>query len=102
MHVAHLDDQVIATRFVLSSVIPLRGVPELRPCERRARQRYLSNGITQQTPRAASPESPDAAVYRHLMLDLSDLHLRQPDGTEIRLGDVIDRHTVIDLVRYFG
>ena len=36
------------------------------------------------------------------MLDLTDLHLNQPDGTEIRLRDVIDRHTVIDLVRYFG
>ena len=36
MHVTHLDDQVIATRFILSSAIPLRGVPELRPCDWRA------------------------------------------------------------------
>ena len=50
MHVTHLDDQIIATRFVLSSGIPLRGAPELRPCERGAWQRDLGNGSFQQTP----------------------------------------------------
>ena len=50
MHVTHLDDQIIATRGVLGSAIPLRGVPEPRPYDWRAWQRDLSNGITQQTP----------------------------------------------------
>jgi len=74
MHVTHLDGQIIATRFVLSSAIPPRGVPELRPCERGAWQRDLSNGIIQQTPRVqrgsgrpthaptATVEDPDAGT----------------------------------------
>ncbi len=33
MHVTHLDDQIIATRDVLGSAIPTRGVAKLRPCE---------------------------------------------------------------------
>ena len=56
MHVTHLDDRIIATRCVLGPVIPLRGVPESRPCDWRARQRDLSNGIIQQTP-GARPSS---------------------------------------------
>lgn len=34
--------------------------------------------------------------------DLSDIRLFDPGGEVIRLGDVIDRPTVIDLVRYYG
>jgi hypothetical protein len=33
MHVTHLDDQVIATRSVLGSTIPLQGVAKPRPCD---------------------------------------------------------------------
>lgn len=36
------------------------------------------------------------------MIDLSDLRLTDVDGAEVRLGDIIDRHTIIDVVRYFG
>jgi hypothetical protein len=32
MHVTHLDDQIIATRGVLGSAIPLQGVAKPRPC----------------------------------------------------------------------
>jgi len=35
-------------------------------------------------------------------IDLSDLVLEDPDGDPVRLGDLIDRPTVIDLVRYYG
>lgn len=35
-------------------------------------------------------------------LDLSGLILEDPQGRSIRLGDLIDRPTVIDLVRYYG
>ena len=55
MHVTHLDGQIIANRGVLSSAIPLRGVPRLRPYERGAWQRDLSHGIIQQTPRDRIP-----------------------------------------------
>jgi hypothetical protein len=36
------------------------------------------------------------------MIDLSDLVLDDPDGSPVRLGDLIERPTVIDVVRYFG
>jgi hypothetical protein len=36
------------------------------------------------------------------MNDLSTIELRDPDGATVRLGDIIDRPTVIDLVRYYG
>jgi len=36
------------------------------------------------------------------MTDLSDLLVFEPTGESVRLGDVVDRPTVIDLVRYFG
>ena len=36
MHVTHLDDQIIATRGVLSSAISPQGVAKPRPCEWRA------------------------------------------------------------------
>lgn len=35
-------------------------------------------------------------------IDLSDLTLVNPQGREVRLGEVVDRPTVIDLVRYYG
>jgi len=34
--------------------------------------------------------------------DLSDITVADPGGTPVRLGDLVDRVTVIDLVRYFG
>ncbi len=36
MHVTYLDDHVIATRGVLGSAIPIRGVAKPRSCEWRA------------------------------------------------------------------
>jgi hypothetical protein len=36
------------------------------------------------------------------MIDLSDIVLKDADGRPVRLGDVIDRPTVIDRVRYYG
>jgi len=56
MHVTHLDDQIIATRGVLGSAIPARGVAKPRPYDWRVWQRDLSNGITQQTPRGRRPD----------------------------------------------
>ena len=35
-------------------------------------------------------------------IDLADLQLETPEGHPVRLGDVVDRPTVIDLVRYYG
>ena len=43
-----------------------------------------------------------ALAYRRLMTNLSDLVVFDPAGASVRLGDVVDRPTVIDLVRYYG
>lgn len=34
--------------------------------------------------------------------DLSNIVLADPEGNPVRLGDAVDRPTVIDLVRYYG
>jgi len=36
------------------------------------------------------------------VIDLSAIELLDGDGRTVRLGDIIDRPTVIDLVRYYG
>lgn len=35
-------------------------------------------------------------------MDLSDVRIRDAGGTPSRIGDLIDRPTIIDLVRYYG
>ena len=37
-----------------------------------------------------------------LVIELAELHLADATGSEVRLGDLIDRPTIIDLVRYYG
>jgi hypothetical protein len=35
-------------------------------------------------------------------MNISDLQLSTPEGATVALGDLIDRPTVVILVRYFG
>jgi len=51
MHVTHLDDQVIATRFVLGPAIPPKGSAGASFVRLACLAADLSNGIIQQTPR---------------------------------------------------
>ena len=50
----------------------------------------------------AQNRSPTWLTYGQAMIDLSDLVLADPEGEAVRLGDLIERPTVIDVVRYFG
>ncbi len=87
MYVTHLDDQIIATRGVLGSTIPARGVAEPRPCDRRARQRDLSNGITQQTPSAPTGNVcrvQDNQRRPCLALDITNVTHRSAGGRDAR------------------
>lgn len=36
------------------------------------------------------------------MIDLSDVEVLDPDGSAHRLGDLVDRPAIVDMVRYYG
>jgi len=56
MHVTHLSDQIIATRFVLGPAIPAQGSAGTSFVRLACLAADLSNGITQQIPSGVSQE----------------------------------------------